>query len=230
MSLPLEFGQPWALLLLPLVLVPMGYLARTTKAPLGGLRWWLSTGIRVGLVLLLVLSLADLRWARRSSDLCVFFLVDGSKSTGPLEDSEAGGFGDDTGRALPRALKAARKQIVGELLQMKDGDRFGVIVFGQSRLDVLGARVLELTAPALGVVLGPDVDLAVVEVEPPVPAAQHLGQRLGPRLLDVEVPPEAEGKSVDLLAVDYSGQTLSLGQTLGHSVLSNCRRARLARC
>jgi len=139
MSLPLEFGQPWALLLL-LVLVPMGYLARTTRAPLGGGRWWFSTGVRVVLVLLLVLSLADLRWARHSNDLCVLFLVDGSKSTGPVEESEAGQ-GDDAGRGLPKSLNVARKQIARELLQMKDGDRFGVIVFGQRPLLVRASSV-----------------------------------------------------------------------------------------
>ncbi|NIA20503.1 MAG: VWA domain-containing protein [Anaerolineaceae bacterium] len=140
MSLPLEFGRPWALLLL-LVLAPMGYLAWTTRAPLGGGRWWLSTVVRVALVLLVVLSLADLRWARHSNDLCVFFLVDGSKSTGPLEVAGRDESGGGSGRGLPKALAVARKQIVGELLQMKKGDRFGVIVFGQRPLLVRASSV-----------------------------------------------------------------------------------------
>ncbi|MBN2583179.1 MAG: VWA domain-containing protein [Planctomycetes bacterium] len=115
MNLPLEFGQPWALLLLA-VLAPIGYLAWTTQAPLRGARWWVSTVVRVVLVVALVLSLADVRWSRYSDDLCVMFLVDGSRSTGS------------------KALEQARKQIARELPQMRDDDRFAIIVFGQRPL------------------------------------------------------------------------------------------------
>jgi len=112
MRFPLEFGQPWALWLL-VALVPVGYLAWTTRAPLRTGRWWFSTLTRVVLVLLVVLSLADTRWSRRADELCVFFLVDGSKSTGP------------------RALERAERRIATEVEQMRKDDRFGVIVFGQ---------------------------------------------------------------------------------------------------
>ena len=112
MRFPLEFGQPWALWLL-LALAPVGYLAWTTRAPLRTGRWWFSTVTRVVLVLLVVLSLADARWVRQADELCVFFLVDGSKSTGV------------------RALERAERRIAAEVAQMRKDDRFGVIVFGQ---------------------------------------------------------------------------------------------------
>jgi len=115
MDFPLEFGRPWALVL-ALVLVPMVYLAWTTQAPLRGARWWVSTVVRLVLTSALVLALADVRWSRHSDDLCVIFLVDGSRSVGP------------------KALDLARRHIARELPQMRQDDRFGIVVFGQRPL------------------------------------------------------------------------------------------------
>lgn len=141
MHFPLEFGRPWALWLL-VFLVPLLYLAWTTRAPLRRGRWWLATVLRVLLLLLVVGALADVRWSRTTDRIAVFFLVDGSKSTGS------------------RAVEKASELIERELRQVEDSgspwraadEQFGIIVFGQR--------------PLLRRAMGPK---GVVALEPPDP-------------------------------------------------------------
>jgi Ca-activated chloride channel homolog len=153
MRFPLEFGQPWALLLL-LLLAPMGYLAWTTRAPLRSGRWWLSTLLRVALVLAVVAALADARWSRRTDRMCVFFLVDGSRSCGT------------------RALEHAEKQIAAEVQRMRSGglvldeadDRFGVILFGQR--------------PRLRHAMGPKASFDLSPLDPEIADFTNIGRAI----------------------------------------------------
>jgi len=152
---PLEFARPWALWLLLLV-VPLAWLAWTTRAPLRRLRWWLALTARASLVLLVVCSLADVRWSRSSDEVCVLFLVDASRSTCPRNDDSSG-----TG---PRALEEARNRIQAEVATMKDDDTFGIVLFGQR--------------PVLRRPIGPKGDFALEPLDPQVADFTNIGRAL----------------------------------------------------
>src|SRR5207244_8560298 len=80
-----EFGSPWWLLIL-LVIPIIILLSRRSLAGLGPVRRWVAITLRCLLVLLLALSLAELRLRKSSENLTVIFVVDRSLSIPPEID------------------------------------------------------------------------------------------------------------------------------------------------
>jgi Mg-chelatase subunit ChlD len=109
------FGNPWALLLF--VLLPFFiWLSRGQLLHLSRLRRWMALVLRLSLLSLLVLALADARWYSRTDALSVIFLVDQSDSVGSSARQ-------DTLDFIQRALA-----------NMPADDSAGVVVFGENAL------------------------------------------------------------------------------------------------
>lgn len=110
----LEFSNPWALCLLPVVAAVVVW-ARGSLAGLQGARWRVAVALRSLAVLLTVLALAGLRTLRDDDQLTVIFIVDRSDS-----------------------VPAARRELVLEHVReaqvrrrVDRDDRVGVVVFGR---------------------------------------------------------------------------------------------------
>jgi uncharacterized membrane protein/Mg-chelatase subunit ChlD len=118
---PVSFGRPgWLLVLLVLVPVVL-WLSRQSLSGLGRFRGTLAIALRIGVVTLLVLALADLRSVRRSETLTALFLLDASESI-PGEWHER--MFDFVNRAKQSKSK-------------RPGDLAGVIAFGrEARVEV----------------------------------------------------------------------------------------------
>lgn len=110
----MDVGAPWFLGLL--VLAPLAlWLALRVRTDLSAPRRVASVALRVAVVLLLVLALADLRILLENRRLAVLFLVDGSES-------------------IPDEVKKACRRYVQEAAEMRDRsreDRVGVVAFGR---------------------------------------------------------------------------------------------------
>ncbi len=113
-KLQITFGHPWWLLTLVLILPPLVFWSTRSLSGLGGLRRALAIGLRVLVIGLLVLALADLRAVQKSDTLTTLFLVDVSESL-PNEWRDDI-FGFVNGAARDRE---------------KPGDRAGVIAYGR---------------------------------------------------------------------------------------------------
>ncbi|MEI7554807.1 VWA domain-containing protein [Candidatus Chlorohelix sp.] len=114
----ISFGYPQALFLL--LLLPLVYLiARPSKKKLSArplLRWRnrrLSIGLRLLIITLLVLSIADIQLITQSDKLAVVFLLDGSDSVGAGGKQQGANF-----------IRQASEKI-------KDNQEYGVAIFGQ---------------------------------------------------------------------------------------------------
>ncbi len=103
--------EPFLILLL---LPVLGFVAWKSLTVESGARKWAAFGIRAAVLLLLVLALADLRFADVGERLSVMFLVDHSASIPPEERD--------------RSLERVRKALEG----LKDGDRAGLVIFGSN--------------------------------------------------------------------------------------------------
>lgn len=77
---PLQFGFPWALLLL-ILLVPTFVLGARRLAYTGTIRRRLILFLRIALTTLIVIALADPRWRAPDTAKATVFLIDASKST-----------------------------------------------------------------------------------------------------------------------------------------------------
>ncbi|HEX7225994.1 MAG TPA: VWA domain-containing protein, partial [Candidatus Limnocylindria bacterium] len=116
MTLPVAFGEPTWLWLLPLgiAVVVIGWLAASRTLPRG--RRIASLVIRLVLVTCLVLALAGARLALPADRLSVVFLLDASASM----------------------LDATREELVewarDAVAEMPEGDTAGVVVFGGTAL------------------------------------------------------------------------------------------------
>lgn len=106
-----EFSQPmW--LLLALLVVPIVYVALTSRVVAGPWRRWTTLALRVALVLSLVLALAGTRMVWDNKGICVVFVLDQSQS-------------------IPTAMREAiRQRMATEIEKMDEDDRFVVIEFG----------------------------------------------------------------------------------------------------
>ena len=111
----MSFGNPWALLLLLLVPIFI-WLSWGQLIHLSWLRRWVAVGLRLILLTLLVLALADARWLRQSDNMSVIFLVDQSDSVGGATQQATFNFIQDA------------------LANMPIEDTAGVIVFGENAL------------------------------------------------------------------------------------------------
>ena len=122
-NISIAVGQPWWLILLPLVILSLILVSFRSLAGLGPVRRFLAIALRTTVVTLIVLALAEVQTVRRSDRLTTMFLVDASQSV-PRELQ---------GPALQYVSNASRKR--------RTDDLAGVIVFGK------GARVESPPAP-----------------------------------------------------------------------------------
>src|SRR3954452_20915829 len=113
-NLSITVGNPWWLVLLPLILPPLVLVSFRSLAGLGAVRRLLAIGLRATVVTLIVLALAELQTVRRSDRLTTMFLLDASQSV-PRESQ---------GPALQYISEASKKR--------RKDDLAGMIVFGKS--------------------------------------------------------------------------------------------------
>src|SRR5262245_26799814 len=121
-----EFGSPWWLLIL-LVIPIIILLSRRSLAGLGPVRRWVAITLRCLLVVLLALSLAELRLRKSSDNLTVIFVVDRSLSV-PPEIDPSDPLRED------RRWKRVQSFIANSVLKRGSGhelDQAGVIAFGR---------------------------------------------------------------------------------------------------
>src|SRR4051812_7500821 len=122
-NLSITVGNPWWLILLPLILPPLILVSFRSLAGLGPFRRLLAIGLRATVVTLIVLALAELQTVRRSDRLTTMFLIDVSQSV-PRESQ---------GPVLQYVTEASKKR--------RKDDLAGAIVFGK------GPRVEAPPAP-----------------------------------------------------------------------------------
>src|SRR5689334_20013160 len=79
-NLSLTVGNPWWLILLPLILPPLAILGARSLAGLGSVRRAVAILIRAAVITLIILSLAELQTVRRSDRLTTLFLLDATQS------------------------------------------------------------------------------------------------------------------------------------------------------
>lgn len=111
-NLSINFGQPWWLLLIPLMLIPLIAMARGGLSGMGRSRRVLAIVLRSAVVVLIVLALAETQAVRRSDRLTTMFLIDASHSV-PREQEKA---------ALDYVAEASKRR--------RKDDMAGVVVFG----------------------------------------------------------------------------------------------------
>src|ERR1700733_1644556 len=107
-----QFTHPYYLLLLPLALGWVGWLAWKSDVQISKWRRWISFLLRSVLVLAIILALAGIQWKRPLEGMNVFFLLDRSDSIPSAQQESA--------RTYVNASTAAKKTV----------DKGGVIVFG----------------------------------------------------------------------------------------------------
>jgi uncharacterized membrane protein/Mg-chelatase subunit ChlD len=122
-NLSVTVGNPWWLIVLPLVIPPLIYLSFRSLAGLGAVRRALAILLRTTVITLIVLALAEVQAVRKNDRLTTLFLVDISQSI-PREQQ---------GPALQYVTEATKKR--------RPTDLAGVIVFGK------GPRVEAPPAP-----------------------------------------------------------------------------------
>lgn len=111
-GMPTRFVNPIAFLLLPILPITV-LLSAKSLAGLTGFRYHMSLALRLIILLLLIFALAETHAVRRNDQLCVFYLLDWSKS-------------------VPASLRKAALQYINERTkaEMAEKDRAGLIVFG----------------------------------------------------------------------------------------------------
>ena len=141
--MPFQFTNPSWLLLLPLVVGWVVWLALQSDVQAGPARRWTALTLRLVIATALVLAIAGLQWRKPLEGMNVYFLLDRSDS-------------------VPSAQQERARELVNELAgDKKPVDRGGVVVFGNgaaiettpnARLDVqkihavLGAERTDLAA------------------------------------------------------------------------------------
>jgi uncharacterized membrane protein/Mg-chelatase subunit ChlD len=106
-------GNPWWLLVIPLVVIPLIWLSYRSLAGLGPVRRACAILLRTAVITLIVLALAELQSVRRTDRLATIFLVDASNSV-PRDQQKA---------ALDYVTEASKKR--------RKDDLAGVVVFGK---------------------------------------------------------------------------------------------------
>ncbi|MBI2950326.1 MAG: hypothetical protein HYY23_22060, partial [Verrucomicrobia bacterium] len=83
-----QFTNPWWLVLAPVCLAWVIWLAWKTDVQISPWRRWMAFSLRVLMVLLLVLAVAGLQWKRPLEGMNVYFVLDRSDSV-PSAQQEA---------------------------------------------------------------------------------------------------------------------------------------------
>jgi uncharacterized membrane protein len=107
-----QFTHPYYLLLLPVALAWVIWLAWKTDVQVSQWRRWTAFGIRTVVVMALILALAGLQWLRPLEGMNVFFLLDRSDS-------------------IPSPQQESARVLINEMSDKKKPiDKAGVVVFG----------------------------------------------------------------------------------------------------
>ena len=189
-------GNPWWLILIPLILPPLVWVSARSLAGLGPIRRALAILFRAAVITLIVLALAEVQSVRRTDRLTTMFLVDASNS-------------------MPRELQKASLDYVTEASKKRRRDDLsGVVVFGKeprvevppapSELNVSGG--IENTIDPENTDLGAAVKLALATF--PEDTARRIvvlsdGNENRGNLLEQALAAKQLGVQVDVLPVDY---------------------------
>ncbi len=84
----ITFGNPWMLILIPMILPPLVWMSYRSLAGLGPFRRTLAILFRASVITLIVLALAEAQSVRRTDRLTTMFLIDASNSM-PKEQQKA---------------------------------------------------------------------------------------------------------------------------------------------
>ncbi len=188
-------GNPWWLILIPMILPPLIWMSYRSLAGLGPVRRALAILFRTAVITLIVLALAEVQSVRRTDRLTTMFLVDASNSI-PKEQQKA---------ALDYVTEASKKR--------RRDDMAGVVVFGReprvevppapSELNLLG---IESTIDAENTDLGAAVKLALATF--PEDTARRIvvisdGNENRGNLLEQALTAKQLGVQVDVLPIEY---------------------------
>ncbi|MFI5455065.1 MAG: VWA domain-containing protein [Isosphaerales bacterium] len=191
----ISVGNPWWLLLIPLLLPPLIWTSFRSLAGLGPVRRGLAILFRTAVITLIVLALAELQTIRRSERLATIFLLDASYSM-PREQQKA---------ALQYVSEASKKRLKDDLA--------GVVVFGReprveippapSELNLLG---IESTIDPENTDLGAAVKLALASF--PEDTARRIvvlsdGNENRGNLFEQALSAKSLGVQVDVVPIDY---------------------------
>ncbi len=191
----ISVGNPWWLILIPLLVPPLLWTSYRSLAGLGTVRRALAILFRGMVITLIVLALAELQSVRRTDGLATIFLLDVSNSV-PRELQKA---------ALDYATEASRK--------MRKQDLAGVVVFGReprvevppapSRLNLLG---IETTIDPENTDVGAAVKLALASF--PEDTARRIvllsdGNENHGNLFEQGITAKSLGVQVDVLPLEY---------------------------
>ncbi|MGO9599340.1 MAG: glutamine amidotransferase [Isosphaeraceae bacterium] len=194
-NLSVTFGQPWWLILLPLLLPPLVWISLRSLSGLGTIRKILAILLRSSVIAMIVLALAEMQTVRRSDRLTTMFVLDASNSI-PREQQTA---------AIDYAKAASRKR--------RQDDLSGLIVFGKaprvevppapSELNLLG---VETTIDPENTDLGAALKLALATF--PEDTARRVvfisdGNENRGNLLEQAMAAKSLGVEVDVLPLDY---------------------------
>jgi uncharacterized membrane protein len=191
----ITFGNPWWLILLPVLLPPLIWTSYRSLAGLGAVRRALAILFRAAVIGLIVLALAELQSIKRTDRLTTMFLLDASNSV-PRESQKA------ALNYITEASKSRRRE-----------DLAGVVVFGReprveippapSELNLLG---VETTIDAENTDLGAAVKLALATF--PEDTARRIvllsdGNENRGNLLEQAQAAHALGVQVDVVPIEY---------------------------
>ncbi len=191
----IAFGNPWWLILIPILVPPLVWISFRSLAGLGTVRRTLAILFRVVVITLIVLALAELQSVRRSDRLTTMFLIDASNS-------------------VPReAQKAALEYVTDASKKRRRDDLSGVVVFGReprvevppapSELNLLG---VESTIDNENTDLGAALKLALATF--PEDTARRIvmisdGNENRGNLLEQAATAKSLGVQVNVLPIDY---------------------------
>jgi uncharacterized membrane protein len=189
------FGNPWMLILIPMIVPPLIWMSYRSLAGLGPVRRTMAILFRTAVITLIVLALAELQSVRRTDRLTTMFLLDVSNSM-PKEQQKA---------ALDYVTEASRKR--------RRDDMAGLVVFGREpRVEVppapseLNALGVESMLDTENTDLGAAVKLALAAF--PEDTARRIvvisdGNENRGNLLEQALVAKSLGVQVDVLPIDY---------------------------
>ncbi len=189
------FGNPWMLILIPMILPPLVWMSYRSLAGLGPLRRTLAILFRASVITLIVLALAEAQSVRRTDRLTTMFLIDASNSM-PKEQQKA---------ALDYVTEASKKR--------RRDDMAGVVVFGREpRVEVppapspLNLGGIDSTIDAENTDMGAAVKLTLAAF--PEDTARRIvmisdGNENRGNLLEQALIAKSLGVQVDVLPIDY---------------------------
>ncbi len=133
--MPIQFTHPWWLLLLPVVLTWVMWLARRSYVQSGPWRRRAALALRLIIVVSLVFALAGIQWKRPVEGINVYFLLDRSDS-------------------IPSIQQEASRDYVNQAATAKKSvDKGGLVVFG-SAASIETAPNVKVDVPKIHAVVG----------------------------------------------------------------------------